>query len=113
MKLQQLPRTERSQRPAITCDKQKNKRRVSAQYQDTGNNSPRKQQTYNQEFLKITAMSNLPQGSEAPVDLISQCESNVNGRILWDFHLRNVWWRPDIQQYHKSSHVKISSRHEN
>jgi hypothetical protein len=38
-------------------------------------------------------MSNLPQGSEAPVDLISQCESNINGRILWDFHLRNVWWR--------------------
>jgi hypothetical protein len=31
-----------------------------------------RQLTYNQEFLQITAMSNLPKRSKAPVDLIPQ-----------------------------------------
>jgi hypothetical protein len=55
-------------------------------------------------------MSNLPQGSEAPVDLISQLQRNINSHILRDFHLRDVWWRPENQQHRKLKKLQNFAR---
>jgi len=40
------------------------------------------------------ALADLPQGSEPPVDLISQGTCNIHSQVLWDLHLRDVRRRP-------------------
>lgn len=58
-------------------------------------------------------MSNLPQGSKAPVDLISQLQCNINSHILRDFHLRDVWWGPENQRRRKLENLQNFAHHGN
>jgi hypothetical protein len=68
--------------------------KLSAINQKPTSKTKARQSTYNQKFLQVMASTNLPRGSKAPVELVSQRTCNIDSQILWDPHLRDVRRRP-------------------
>lgn len=55
-------------------------------------------EAYNEEFLKAMASSYFTQTSKASVYLVANWECNIHHQFLWNAHLRNTRWRPEIQR---------------